>query len=111
MQMMGGSYKRGILRIWIVCAAFWCVGAIIVRRSAVSTALQLYSTACDLTPPAEVAKNRILTDGDMGLCDSLITELASTLLFIVGPPIGLLVLGYAAAWVIAGFRDEAIAKD
>ena len=83
------SYRRGFLRAWIALTAIWIPLAGSIAASGVvksGSFCRLFNPGpwCDYRPP---------------------TEFVAILTLIIGPPIGVLVVGAAMAWIAAGFRS------
>jgi hypothetical protein len=82
------NYRRGFLRAWIALTVIWIALVGSLEASGViesESFCNLFNPGpwCDHRPPA---------------------ELVAILTLILGPPIGVLVVGAAVAWIAAGFR-------
>lgn len=83
------NYRRGFLRAWIALTVIWIAWVGSIAASGVldsDSFCRLFNPGpwCDFRPPA---------------------QFLITLALVIGPPMVVLVVGAAVAWIAAGFRS------
>jgi hypothetical protein len=85
------NWKRGLLRLWIAVSLLWLIHPTYVL---INQLRDLAATEGSTIPyPADY--------WPQSRADAFLQFVATA----IGPPISLLVLGLAATWIIAGFRQ------
>jgi hypothetical protein len=93
------NWNRGLWRIWLVVASVWVAGTVWALWSEISF-------PCE---NPEIQKKEVIgctydkyypANSTAWLYRQRAAEIA------LGPPLGLLILGYACAWIMSGFRRD-----
>jgi len=85
---------RGLLRIWAALAVCWVGGTAMAMRNSILPPSCSANEACDFRLPS--------LGPELSLYDKRI-EAAKLILL---PPVGLLLVGFAVAWIARGFRSS-----
>lgn len=111
------TWRRGLFRLWIVLTCSWLalVGAVSARAVQINVAALFlhplsspvptqYAPYVPRAPATEVTDPVLLA----ALNDSAVPTLVSIATIALGPPVLALLLGWAVAWVAAGFQKDAV---
>jgi hypothetical protein len=96
------DWNRGLLRAWVVTAAFWLGGFAVAQRDALFPNDHL--TSCSML---DERPDLLFPRGPKGEC--LVATKAEQLLafgWLIGFPVGLFIFGAAVRWAVVGFKRQ-----
>jgi hypothetical protein len=102
---------HGLLRLWVVCAVLWIIGAFAVSwyldaRPVGDDALVGVATRADCETRAKADRRFNLQTCSERLEQRTAWQRTERLLWAFGPPILLLPVGAGVIWIIRGFRRD-----
>ncbi len=114
------NWRRGLIRLWVILALPWIAGTVALRWDHVTDALETLRLARTVDMSEDDCQPGLGGEAQRSLCELKAQlreqtarniarareDLSDAALWIIGPPVLLLVLGGILVWVVRGFRPD-----